>query len=93
MTHKGERIDKMSLWKRAHNLNDPDVVAIVRNTMRIFGKFLRSNIRLSIVMGFTIKLLRMMDMGIARLMGEECPGVRCMREVGPIPIINNPFIY
>ncbi|CAL5423382.1 unnamed protein product [Camellia sinensis] len=29
MTHKGERIDKMSLWKRAHNLNDPDVVAIV----------------------------------------------------------------
>ncbi|CAL5337060.1 unnamed protein product [Camellia sinensis] len=29
MTYKGERIDKMSLWKRAHNLNDPDVVAIV----------------------------------------------------------------
>ncbi|KAL7191960.1 hypothetical protein ACSBR2_023936 [Camellia fascicularis] len=43
MTHKGERIDKMSLWKRAHNLNDPDVVQLW-NTMCIFGKFLRSNI-------------------------------------------------
>ncbi|GMP53930.1 hypothetical protein CsSME_00019243 [Camellia sinensis var. sinensis] len=29
MTHKGEWIDKISLWKRAHDLNDPDVMAIV----------------------------------------------------------------
>ncbi|CAL5438929.1 unnamed protein product [Camellia sinensis] len=29
MTHKGEQIDKMSHWKRAHNLIDPDVMAIV----------------------------------------------------------------
>ena len=53
--------------------------------MRIFGKFLRSNIRLSIAMGFTIKLFGMMEMGIARLMGEECPGVRCMCEEAAHP--------
>ncbi|CAL5415040.1 unnamed protein product [Camellia sinensis] len=29
MTHKEEQIDKISLWKRGHELNDPDMVAIV----------------------------------------------------------------
>ncbi|CAL5353229.1 unnamed protein product [Camellia sinensis] len=73
MTHKGERIDKMSLWKRAHNLNDPDVVAIVEEYNAHLWKVPKEQHMIEYCDGFYHKILGNDGHGYCKTYGRGVP--------------------